>query len=75
MLKIIYENYANYQDDESAFFYSIFLWENCDYGGGAEHFAKRIPIKEQYDTIFVNPQYDILLFKLVYNDSVITSTH
>ena len=59
----------------STFFYSIFLWENCDYGGGAEHFATRIPIKEQYDTIFVNPQYDIPLFKLVCNDSVIISTH
>lgn len=44
-------------------------------GGVAEHFAKRIPIKEQYDTIFVNSQYDIPLFKLVYNDSVITSAH
>lgn len=59
MLKIVYENYAEYQDDESTFFYSIFLWKfvlwgNRDYGGGAEHFARRIPIKEQYDAIFVN---------------------
>ena len=80
MLKIVYENYAEYQDDESTFFYSIFLWKfvlwgNHDYGGGAKHFARRIPIKEQYDTIFVNPQYDIPLFKLVCNDSVIISTH
>lgn len=44
-------------------------------GGVAEHFAKRIPVKEEYDTVFVNPQYDIPLFKLVYNESVITSYH
>lgn len=44
-------------------------------GGVAEHFSKRIPIKEEYYTIFADPQYDIPLFKLVYNDSVITSYH
>lgn len=44
-------------------------------GGVAEHFSKRIPIKEQYYTIFVDPKYDLPLFKLVYNDSVITSYH
>lgn len=44
-------------------------------GGVAEHFAKRIPIKGQYYTVFVDPKYDIPLFKLVYNDSVITSYH
>lgn len=44
-------------------------------GGAAEHFTKRIPIKDQYYTVFVNPKYDIPLYKLVYNDSVITSYH
>lgn len=44
-------------------------------GGVAEHFSKRIPVKEQYFSVFVNPKYDIPLFKLVYNDSVITSYH
>lgn len=44
-------------------------------GGVAEHFAKQIPIKKQYDTIFAAPEYDMPLFKLVYNDSVITSYH
>ena len=44
-------------------------------GGVAEHFSKRIPVKEQYHTTFVDPKYDIPLFKLVYNDSVITSYH
>lgn len=44
-------------------------------GGVAEHFSKRIPVKEQYYDIFAAPEYDIPLFKLVYNDSVITSYH
>lgn len=44
-------------------------------GGVAEHFSKRIPIKDQYYTVFVDPKYDIPLFKLVYNDSIITSYH
>lgn len=44
-------------------------------GGVAEHFSKRIPVKDQYYTLFVDPKYDIPLFKLVYNDSVITSYH
>lgn len=44
-------------------------------GGVAEHFSKRIPIKEQYDTIFTDPGFDVPLYKLVYNNSVITSYH
>lgn len=44
-------------------------------GGVAEHFAKRIPVKEQYYAVFADPKYDIPLFKLVYNDSVITGYH
>ena len=44
-------------------------------GGVAEHFAKQIPVKDEYVTIFVNPEYDVPLYKLVYNDSVITTYH
>lgn len=44
-------------------------------GGVAEHFSKRIPIKDKYDTLFADPRYDAPLFRLVYNDSVITSYH
>ena len=44
-------------------------------GGAAEHFAKRIPVKEQYFSVFIDPKYDIPLFKLVYNDSVVTAAH
>lgn len=44
-------------------------------GGVAEHFSKRIPVKNKYYAVFADPVYDIPLFKLVYNDSVITSCH
>lgn len=44
-------------------------------GGVAEHFAKQIPVKEEYYAIFADPTFDLPLFKLVYNDSLITSYH
>lgn len=44
-------------------------------GGVAEHFAKRVPVKEHLMTIFADPRYDVPLYKLVYNDSVITTYH
>lgn len=44
-------------------------------GGVAEHFSKVIPLKDHLYTIFVDPRYDVPLYKLVYNDSVITAAH
>lgn len=44
-------------------------------GGAAERFTKQVPVKEQYAQIFLNPGYDVPLYKLVYNDSVITTYH
>lgn len=44
-------------------------------GGVAAHFSKPIQVKEKYYTLFVDPRYDIPLYKLVYNDSVITTYH
>lgn len=44
-------------------------------GGVAEHFAKRIPVKETYRTLFLDPAFDVPLFRLVYNRSMITSYH
>lgn len=44
-------------------------------GGVAEHFSKKIPVKDFYYHIFLDPAYDLPLYKLVYNDSVITSYH
>lgn len=42
-------------------------------GGVPEVFAKQVPLKALYKEIFMNPFYDVPLFKLVYNDSVITT--
>lgn len=44
-------------------------------GGAAERFTKQVPVKEQYGQIFLNPRYDVPLYKLVYNESVITTYH
>ena len=44
-------------------------------GGVTLNFSKRVPLKDNYYTLFVDPRYDVPLFKLVYNDSVITSYH
>lgn len=44
-------------------------------GGAAERFTRQVPVKELYAQIFLNPTYDVPLFKLVYNDSVITTYH
>ena len=54
--------------------YFIGKYYNPD-GGVAEHFSRRIPVKSRYRTLFTDPRYDAPLFKLVYNDSVITSYH
>ncbi|MCR8656133.1 glycoside hydrolase [Paenibacillus endoradicis] len=42
-------------------------------GGVPELFSKQIPIKEKYKKLFLDTDYTIPLYKLVYNDSVITS--
>lgn len=44
-------------------------------GGVTQNFSKRVLLKDEFRTIFVDPRYDIPLYKLVYNDSVITSYH
>ncbi|MFI3256784.1 MAG: glycoside hydrolase [Spirochaetales bacterium] len=44
-------------------------------GGVTPNFSKRIPLKDYLYNLFLNPAYDIPLFKLVYNDSVITTYH
>lgn len=45
------------------------------YGGVPEKFAKPTPLKDKFYQLFLNPQYDVPLYKLVYNDSVITTYH
>ncbi|MEW9500315.1 glycoside hydrolase [Jeotgalibacillus marinus] len=42
-------------------------------GGIPERYSKAVPIKEEYKAIYTDPTYSIPLYKLVYNDSVITT--
>ena len=44
-------------------------------GGVPEHFSKRVPIKDELYKIYLDMKYDIPLYKLVYNDSIITTYH
>lgn len=44
-------------------------------GGVPEKFAKPVPVKERYRKLFLDMAYQLPLYKLVYNDSVITSYH
>ncbi|SFX42802.1 Glycosyl hydrolases related to GH101 family, GHL1-GHL3 [Thermoactinomyces sp. DSM 45891] len=44
-------------------------------GSIPERYSKSIPIKSQYRSIYIDPVYSLPLYKLVYNDSVITSHH
>lgn len=43
--------------------------------GIPERYGKPIPIKPEYHTLYTSPEFSIPLYKLVYNDSVITSHH
>jgi len=42
-------------------------------GGVPEMFSKQIPLKDKYKKLFLDSNYTIPLYKLVYNDSVITT--
>ncbi|MGE7918525.1 glycoside hydrolase [Viridibacillus sp. NPDC093762] len=42
-------------------------------GGVPELFSKQIPVKNKYKKLFLDSNYTIPLYKLVYNDSVITT--
>ncbi|KRF58839.1 hypothetical protein ASG99_27270 [Bacillus sp. Soil768D1] len=44
-------------------------------GGVPELFSKQIPVKDKYKKLFLDSNYTIPLYKLVYNDSVITTYH
>ncbi|MCR8644813.1 glycoside hydrolase [Paenibacillus sp. N1-5-1-14] len=44
-------------------------------GGIPERYSKQVPIKDAYKPIYIDPTYSVPLFKLVYNDSVITTHH
>lgn len=40
-----------------------------------ERYSKQVPLKKEYKAIYIDPQYNIPLYKLVYNQSVITTHH
>ncbi|WP_088011487.1 glycoside hydrolase [Gottfriedia acidiceleris] len=40
-----------------------------------ERYSKQVPIKELYKEVYLNPAYTIPMYKLVYNNSVITTHH
>lgn len=42
-------------------------------GGVAKMFSKQVPLKDYFRDIFLGSKYSIPLYKLVYNDSVITT--
>ncbi|MCB6607297.1 glycoside hydrolase [[Clostridium] symbiosum] len=44
-------------------------------GGVPEHFGKKIPLKEEWSHIFTDISFDVPLYRLVYNNSVITTYH
>lgn len=38
-------------------------------------YSKQVPIKDEYKKLYLNPAYNVPLYKLVYNQSVITTHH
>lgn len=44
-------------------------------GGIPPIYSKVVPIKPVYRDIYINPQFSLPLFRLVYNDAVITTAH
>lgn len=44
-------------------------------GGVPEHFGKKIPLKEEWSHIFTDIAFDVPLYRLVYNNGVITTYH
>ncbi len=40
-----------------------------------ERYSKQVPIKVEYKKLYLDPSYNIPLYKLVYNQSVITTHH
>ena len=44
-------------------------------GGVPSRYSKQVPIKDLYKSIYIDPTYSLPLYKLVYNNSVITTHH
>lgn len=60
------------EDKNSPYYVGAYWTPN---GGIPGKYAKQVPIKELYQHVYLDPAYSLPLFKLVYNDSVITTHH
>lgn len=45
------------------------------YGGVPHVFGTQVPVKQEFKDIFMDPAYTIPLYRLVYNNSVVTTDH
>ncbi|OCT11867.1 hypothetical protein A8709_28800 [Paenibacillus pectinilyticus] len=44
-------------------------------GGIPERYGKPVPIKPLYEHVYMDPAYSLPLYKLIYNDAIITTNH
>lgn len=70
---VIKWNDKDMREDKNSPYYVGAYWSPD--GGIPGKYAKQVPIKELYQHIYIDPVYSLPLFKLVYNDSVITTHH
>lgn len=63
---------SDMKEKDSEYYIGKYYSQN---GGVPDHFGKQIKVKEYLKQIFLDSRYDIPLYKLVYNDSVITTYH
>ncbi|UKS23835.1 glycoside hydrolase [Paenibacillus sp. HWE-109] len=43
--------------------------------GIPERYGKPVPIKPLYEKVYIDPAYSVPLYKLIYNDTIITTNH
>ena len=60
------------KNKDSKYYFGTYYSPN---GGVPNRFSKQVPLKDLYKHIFIDQTYSLPLFKLVYNDSVITTYH
>ena len=63
---------SDMKDKESEYYIGRYYSQS---GGVPEHFGKQIEVKENLKHIFLDIRFDVPLYKLVYNDAVITTYH
>lgn len=60
------------KDKKSIFFIGKYI---SRYGGIPEYFSRQIPISKEVKHLFFDENFNIPLYQLVYNDSVVSSNH